>query len=932
MTYEEIKKRLTEVESTLQIISSNKTRLESPYTKKTLKNLSTLKESLEKKLSNLSEQKPIPGFGIGKDEEELEKLKKGFANAKVASDIPADATAQDIASYYAANPPKVNEEEGVEFDQNETAMIAMETGKALAKALINTGDELARMRVKRIQPMSFDVHVVYKGERNMDDEFAFHIEDNNLHLADFSFDKKLVEVGVAGSGKPIINKDVLTNELMKHFKSLNEVVNEINYSTYTEPNHFDICPGAESLRDELIKGGKSPEELGEWTFKHDELFKLEKAVLKANKADERHVKVANRLKDEIISLSRDLEIEPNKINYLKGHVQKIEDIANKTDGKGDNVTLMSTDIYEASASGLTPLQKFVFNYELDISDRDFAFKELPDIKKLKTPEDVYHYYADDRGWEGTDMENDLDNIYKQVKRQFGVKETKGAPKGHYFTKSGNLVKGRLTKDARERGARLSDPKDKQRSKVPPVTQYKSEDIDVGHQDNEPSMIKKQLYRIIKDAKSLYDALGKYEGSAEVDFPSWWQSKITKSQSYLSGAHDYLDSEENVKDSEIAHGPLNFAISEVVKEGTDLYDRNGIHIKRFAGGPRGLMVQITYGREYIQIPADEFPILARAMQSVIGDLRDMNLQVPRDKNMDEEIEDKELPKGKHSVSQLQKVHGLIVDKMKELNDLRKEKGGDHMYQGGTEPGKHSVMDHLKSLTKKKKQVEDALDKAVSNVGRGQELNEFVGGELEKRNDALYSKLVPASGNSDFIEGEILRAINRIIYRYYNDGDFFYQGYGAETAGPAHAFLTNSREIPFKLSNTLTQIFNKAIGAPEDGYARLLNFALETILDYIESKEGNYTKSNEDMFNYESEFEDDSYDEEEDDYYEEDEDYYNEGKYKSDAQRKAIYATKAEKNEAELTKAEKKKLKDMSKSLKKSSKGHAGQAKYIDKLVK
>jgi len=50
-------------------------------------------------------------------------------------------------------------------------------------------------------------------------------------------------------------------------------------------------------------------------------------------------------------------------------------------------------------------------------------------------------------------------------------ETKSAPAGHYFTKSGNLVKGRLTKDAQERGARKSDPKDKQRSKVPPVTQY-----------------------------------------------------------------------------------------------------------------------------------------------------------------------------------------------------------------------------------------------------------------------------------------------------------------------------------------------------------------------------------------------------------------------------------------------------------------------------
>ena len=39
-----------------------------------------------------------------------------------------------------------------------------------------------------------------------------------------------------------------------------------------------------------------------------------------------------------------------------------------------------------------------------------------------------------------------------------------------------------------------------------------------------------------------------------------------------------------------------------------------------------------------------------------------------------------------------------------------------------------------------------------------------------------------------------------------------------------------------------------------------------------------------------------------------------------------------DEADLTKGEKRKLKDMSKSLKKSSKGHASQAKYIDKLVK
>jgi len=159
----------------------------------------------------------------------------------------------------------------------------------------------------------------------------------------------------------------------------------------------------------------------------------------------------------------------------------------------------------------------------------------------------------------------------------------------------------------------------------------------------------------------------------------------------------------------------------------------------------------------------------------------------------------------------------------------------------------------------------------NEGR---VDEFVGGELESRNEVLYDKLVPSSGNSDFIEGEILRAINKIVYRFYNDGDYFYKGYGAETAGPSHSFLTNSREIPLELQSTLTSIFNKAIGATEDGYERLLKLALEKVLDYIEDKAGNYTESNEDMLNYDSEFQDEEdYDDDYDDYGdEEDDDYY------------------------------------------------------------
>ena len=57
-------------------------------------------------------------------------------------------------------------------------------------------------------------------------------------------------------------------------------------------------------------------------------------------------------------------------------------------------------------------------------------------------------------------------------KKINKSETKEAPSGHYFTKSGNLVKGTMSADAKERGARKSDPKDKTRSKVPKATQYK----------------------------------------------------------------------------------------------------------------------------------------------------------------------------------------------------------------------------------------------------------------------------------------------------------------------------------------------------------------------------------------------------------------------------------------------------------------------------
>ena len=56
-----------------------------------------------------------------------------------------------------------------------------------------------------------------------------------------------------------------------------------------------------------------------------------------------------------------------------------------------------------------------------------------------------------------------------------------------------------------------------------------EDLDLGHEDNEPSMIKGDLYQIGKASMQLYKVLDQFDGMGEVDLPSWWQSKIFKAK-------------------------------------------------------------------------------------------------------------------------------------------------------------------------------------------------------------------------------------------------------------------------------------------------------------------------------------------------------------------------------------------------------------------
>jgi hypothetical protein len=89
-----------------------------------------------------------------------------------------------------------------------------------------------------------------------------------------------------------------------------------------------------------------------------------------------------------------------------------------------------------------------------------------------------------------------------------------------------------------------------RDQLGPAAGFYSEglgaDIEVGHEDDEPGMLKNELARAAKMAAMLYKKVKAYgDTGEEVDFPQWWQAKIIKAKDYLQGAYDYLDGEESV---------------------------------------------------------------------------------------------------------------------------------------------------------------------------------------------------------------------------------------------------------------------------------------------------------------------------------------------------------------------------------------------------
>ena len=113
-------------------------------------------------------------------------------------------------------------------------------------------------------------------------------------------------------------------------------------------------------------------------------------------------------------------------------------------------------------------------------------------------------------------------------------------------------------------------------------------------------------------------------------------------------------------------------------------------------------------------------------------------------------------------------------------------------------------------------------------------------MEKIN-GYFEELVPASGKADSLAGELVRAVCRIGYRFYNDGDQLGIGYGKETCNPAGRFLMNKGSE--RIGDTVAIMWGKW---NEEEYERRLDELVEAVIEHIEKHPELRTTETEDMW--------------------------------------------------------------------------------------
>jgi hypothetical protein len=364
MTYKEIKERLTQCEKSLLKIKASSSTL--PAAKLTQVNkLQVLKESLTRQLKE-SQSKTY-----------LVTPKSGQTTAVSLGDDEKDALsdADDVKAIKGIDgetvKERLNKNTGTVYTVEETKIIAKQVGKAVASALKTLGDELSSMKAKHIEENSFEIYVEYKRNGN-DDEFAFHVVNDKLHIADFTFNKIIGEIGTKPSGEPIIQDEVLANELVKHWRSLQETMSDDEFQAAKEADRLEDHPEKNVIKkiQALLAKERSANE-----DKYDDMADADSDIPKDRK--------------------KDTALAYRKVDKGASYKNAISHVKNLKEGENKHYIKVTSSDYKAAMSILDEMIDPTY-VKMEVSDDDGAGNVI-----------IYFIFKHESGFD--DMYDDSEN-------------------------------------------------------------------------------------------------------------------------------------------------------------------------------------------------------------------------------------------------------------------------------------------------------------------------------------------------------------------------------------------------------------------------------------------------------------------------------------------------------------------------------------------
>ena len=451
---------------------------------------------------------------------------------------------QDIKSIETGDGKKLKEEAGRKYTAEESAAVGKTVGKSLLKVLRGQGDEVVDIRLTGVGLNKFGIKVKYGNDKGKD-TFRFTLnpdtEDITLDLGRGNHEQ-LVDFVITQGNTVSLPTPELEDKLSDAMKK---------YTSEPSPEEYDQMAAMEPESDpSQINKYISEEMIDEILFTISGLgdYKSTKQDADTITGIDQGGTVRTFTKKRVaqdnpgIFDKQPRERKPQGVRpYTEAQYRKI--LQGAIDDAGS--TEFAYDMADSMIYDPQILARLKKDYPGE-SARELKQQLQYDLEACDAPDDDYE---DDEIAEKKLTKPEVKKREEIVKAMKKEGEPKDARTYAIATAQAKKLAEKLDPVGKEDSDINNDGKvdltDKYLGKRrQAVASSMKEDLDLGHEDDEPGMLLSDIYGIMQSAKSLYELVSQFKGQQEVDFPHWWQAKIVNAKANLSAARQYLDYEVN----------------------------------------------------------------------------------------------------------------------------------------------------------------------------------------------------------------------------------------------------------------------------------------------------------------------------------------------------------------------------------------------------